>query len=206
MSSRCDHRCNQTPTLRLSGFTLIELLVTISIIGVLVSLAMPALGRARASSRRTLCGTNLRQIGLGLRDYLNDHDDKLPYASFLPSTDPLPIDGPTPIYIAEVLSPHLAGGIGVFRCPSDDDGAGRPAPNEGLSYYESERSSYEYRARYGGDTMQDVVKALARRYEQTFSDNTIWLLRDYENFHGKGGQPGARQYVYLDGHISDFEN
>jgi prepilin-type N-terminal cleavage/methylation domain-containing protein/prepilin-type processing-associated H-X9-DG protein len=52
------------------AFTLVELLVVIAIIGVLIALLLPAIQAAREAARRASCGNNLRQIGLGLNNYL----------------------------------------------------------------------------------------------------------------------------------------
>jgi prepilin-type N-terminal cleavage/methylation domain-containing protein/prepilin-type processing-associated H-X9-DG protein len=65
-----------------NGFTLVELLVVIGIIAVMISILLPALGRARESAQRTSCASNLRQLATWTVMYTTQNKGMLPTISF----------------------------------------------------------------------------------------------------------------------------
>jgi prepilin-type N-terminal cleavage/methylation domain-containing protein len=61
---------------RRKGFTLIELLVVIAVIALLLSVALPALNKAKEKTREVVCQSNLRQWGVVFLTYTVDNSDK----------------------------------------------------------------------------------------------------------------------------------
>ncbi len=106
------------PTLQ--AFTLIELLVVISIVALLAAILFPVFGRARENARRSSCQSNLKQIGLGLTQYLQDYDEKMPYSAFGPgAAASSTASDPVSYYKWMDAIYAYTKSEAVFNCPSD---------------------------------------------------------------------------------------
>jgi len=189
-----------------SAFTLIELMVVIAIIGLLIGILTPALSRAKSNARRTACATNLRQVGTTLRLYMDANHERFPFSSFMPSIGPAPLTIEKPIFVADILVRSSKSDPEIFHCPNDQPGSDRLPPNVGLSYFQSEHSSYEFRAQIGGQKLDAVINRIQQFTDRVVPENMFWIFRDYHNFHGAPGTNGSRRYLYIDGHVSDYEN
>ncbi len=103
---RINYRVSRTD----DAFTLVELLVVISIIGLLMGILLPSLTRARQLSKKVVCLSNMRQMGIALQSYVIDNGDRLPPSS-CHTTDPKE-------YWLSRLARHTKETL-LFRCPSD---------------------------------------------------------------------------------------
>jgi prepilin-type N-terminal cleavage/methylation domain-containing protein/prepilin-type processing-associated H-X9-DG protein len=104
---------------KMTGFTLIELLVVIAIIAILAAILFPVFARARENARRASCQSNLKQIGLGVMQYTQDYDEKMPPTA-TSNTTPYPTNDAasngTWLWMHEIF-PYVKSNQ-LFVCPS----------------------------------------------------------------------------------------
>ena len=113
------------------GFTLIELLVVIAIIAILAAILFPVFARAREKARQTSCQSNLKQIGLAMRMYMGDYDERV-----LPSR----LGGsPTDVCWTALTQPYINNDQ-IFVCPSHSTPLASAATN---GYAKSYGLNYE---------------------------------------------------------------
>jgi prepilin-type N-terminal cleavage/methylation domain-containing protein/prepilin-type processing-associated H-X9-DG protein len=95
-----------------NAMTLVELLVVIAIIGVLVGLLLPAVQSARASARSSACKSQMRQIGLAILRYCDNHEGEFPHnVHFKPS-------GKNQSWV-HTLAPYVESVDAIRICPED---------------------------------------------------------------------------------------
>lgn len=185
------------------AFTLIEVLVVTSIIALLVAITMPSLSEARRISKRTKCLHNLHQVGVALQAYLQTHKDVFPYICHVPSIEEqIARDNNRPPYapIYKALAREVGARSYLFECPADTvtklpEQPPLPAWRIGGRYFDVEKTSYGWTVQVNG-LHRHTRKVDYQQVPVLLKD--LWVLQDYEHFHGGPNRPRSLNSLYAD--------
>ena len=124
------------------GFTLIELLVVIAIIAVLAAILFPVFARAREKARQTYCLNNAKNLGNAFRQYSQDFDEKMPFASADNTSGPLSLKWWDLVF-------NYVRNNNIYGCPS-------ASPASGAVTYSYNLNIGRYGVTGGGTHLHDI--------------------------------------------------
>lgn len=153
-----------------NAFTLVELLVVLAIVIILAGIAVPVYLRTMERGRATACISNLRQLGIALNLYLNEHNATMPSLAAARSSTSQDV----PV-IDNTLNAY-ANNPNVFACPSDFQGI---AAATGTSYYWNSALSGQALANLNFLAIADVTRIPVLGDKQAFhpyTQNKVNLL------------------------------
>ncbi len=147
------------------AFTLVELLVVIAIIAILAAILFPAFARARENARKASCQSNLKQIGLGLMQYTQDYDERLPFPLVGANSRTNGGDVYSGYAWQDAIFPYVKS-EGIFNCPSARFGSAGAADLP-LPFHYSNPSSPSGRGTYAKSIGSYTINASYQRDDQT---------------------------------------
>ncbi len=166
------------------AFTLVEFIVVLAIIGILVVMLLPVFRRGcEGGERASSCQSNLKQIGLGLRQYAQDYDETYPPLAVARSG-----------YWAGGLQPYVKGWQ-IFQCPS----ATGKAPKT---------TDYFLNARLAAVPISQVARPTSTLVAGDGNDDQLPLYHLSQlpvSWADTSGSPARRHcdranYIFVDGH------
>lgn len=166
-----------------TGFTLIELLVVIGIIALLAGLILPGISKATANARGTACLSNLKQIGISLRLYLDENGHRFPVMLNRSKTTNAPEE-----HAVERVLGRALGNPNILACPSDRE-----------RYFQETGSSYFWNFLLNGQRADSI-----RIMGLPVKENGVALFSDKTDFHAARGPGKGKNHLYADGAVKSF--
>ena len=200
-----------------AGFTLIELLVVIAIIAILASILFPAFARARENARRSSCASNLKQIGLGIAQYVQDYDSQYPGAR-AGAWCCVGVDFQGGIDWRTAVDAYIgSGNQGVWRCPSQSNRNVRtyaapttrysPGPTSvGViikNWYSNDFDRHRREVELLNPSQTIMVIEVRDTAGNIGSVGSAWIRTDNNTYENSlfAGHLGTSNYLFADGHV-----
>lgn len=168
---------------RSHAFTLVELLVVMGIVALLAALFLPVMGRAAEQGRATACLSNLKQVGIGLRLYLDENNNRMPVMQNRARGTNTIVTNAVEVVLARDL-----GNTQVLRCPSDR-----------ARWFEDTGSSYLWNFLLNGQPADHL-----RIFGLPLKPDGVALFSDKDNFHAARGAGRGKNHLYADGDVKSF--
>lgn len=213
------------------AFTLIELLVVIAIIALLLAILVPILSIAKEHTRRVICSTHLKSIGLALVLYAEDNggmlplndDERHPFTAYREDTSSP--TGSNPMKLGLLHATGLIDVPQIFYCPSNRldqfkyksytrPGEWGTLPQDFNDTYTGNqwvRTGYTYfpqstkKTYIGGTWLPDVAEMLSQLdNNKSVTTDIIWKF--VELSHVIGDRPRGLNALFGDGHVTFSNN
>lgn len=170
------------------SFFINHVVIPLAILGILAAIIIPVFKRFKETERPASCQSNLKQIALGYKQYIQDYDELYPRA-----TNNVANNASSDNWVRQ-LEPYLKS-TRIFKCPSDQE-----APDNGISY------AYNARLSKQNETTIPKSHLIILNFE-VISDPDGWTQtgRGPEAITASTRHLEGANYSFADGHVKWFK-
>ena len=200
MKTQTESNCSQSTT---RGFTLLELLVVVAIIGIIVSLMLPALHIAKQRAMRTKCASKLRQLYAANMSYAGDHGGR--------GVNNTPGSGSASLYWFQYLGHSLTGREDdpcgpELRCPAGEANSLFGETYDAGTWEGVDYGLIEVAVNFGAlEDPKRTAMFLDSHGEEALIDEAVFtsmMSTDAPKvLRHPGGDMGSMNVVFCDGHL-----
>lgn len=169
-----------------NGFTLLQAVLLIAVVLILAAILFPIFARSREPVRRSICPSNLKQIALAFKQYIQDYHEDYPRAT---SGDAFAKANTWP----DVLEPYVKTQM-IFQCPSDDNVTSR----EFISYGYNSNLSVKNEASMNNSAVIILNYEVTGSKTATCGNTTAAVTAPTRHLEGAN-------YSFVDGHVKWFK-
>lgn len=169
-----------------TGFTLVEILIALAVVAVLAALLLAAFSRVREAGHSTICQSNLKQLALGMQQYVQDYNGRYP------------IQAGWEIKILPYVKDEK-----LFMCPSNYRKGVQDAKDSDYGYnFKRLMKITGNQAEGRHETTLPNISSVFLNYDLVLNDNYIVAPGSCGNVLGVNIRHlGGSNFSFLDGHV-----
>ncbi|MBW3636562.1 MAG: DUF1559 domain-containing protein [Armatimonadetes bacterium] len=195
------------------GFTFWQVVLLLGTVGLLAAILFPIFGRSRNPGKRSSCQSNLKQISLGIKQYIQDYDARFPVIASGARANSGKVGDLSAFGWADAIQPYLKS-TQIYQCFEESNGSNASYPNK-ADPTKTQYTDYWFNARLSHVRERQILEPAQTILLGDGNDGSdvtnarYHLMSIPEKWRGDENSPLYRHreganFAFADGHVKGF--